>query len=165
MAVVTSQTKFLLTVLYCITFLSCSDTVIVEESDLINGLTVPQFVRQQQYTGSINIYYKDNNIKSIRKYSKGKKNGKHEGWWPNGNKQYLYYFKNDESFGTHKQWHANGELFTLKNFRTGLEHGEQKAWDQNGELMYKYIYNDGRRYGIQGSIICNGGNEMGALNW
>ncbi len=55
-------------------------------------------------------------------------------------------------------------FFTLKNFRTGLEHGEQKAWDQNGELMYKYIYNDGRRYGIQGSIICNGGNEMGALN-
>ena len=163
MAVVTTQTKFALTLLYCIAFIACSNTIIINESDLIDGLTVPQFIRNEQYTGSINIYYPNGNIKSIRKYSNGKKNGKHEGWWPNGSKKYLYYFKKDESFGTHKEWHANGELFTLKNFRTGLEHGEQKAWDKNGELMYKYIYNDGRRYGIQGSIICNGGNEMEAL--
>jgi antitoxin component YwqK of YwqJK toxin-antitoxin module len=45
-----------------------------------------------------------------------------------------------------------------------LEHGEQKSWDKNGALMYKYIYNNGRKYGIQGSIICNGGNELEALN-
>ena len=164
MAVVTTQTKFLLTFLYCIFFISCSNTTVVQESDLINGLTVSQFIRQEQYTGSINIYYEDDAIKSIRKYSNGKKHGKHEGWWPNGNKKYLYYFKQDQSFGMHKQWHSNGELFTLKNFKTGLEHGEQKSWDQNGELMYKYIYNNGRKYGIQGSIICNGGNELEALN-
>jgi len=163
-AVVTTQTKFLLTFLSCIVFISCSNTTVVQESDLINGLTVSQFIRQEQYTGSINIYYEDDAIKSIRKYSNGKKHGKHEGWWPNGNKKYLYYFKQDQSFGMHKQWHSNGELFTLKNFKTGLEHGEQKSWNQNGELMYKYIYNNGRKYGIQGSIICNGGNELEALN-
>ena len=52
----------------------------------------------------------------------------------------------------------------LKNFKTGVEHGEQKSWDQNGELMYKYIYDNGRKYGIQGSVICNGGNELEVLN-
>ena len=116
MAVVTTQTKLLLTSLCCILFISCSNTTVVEESDLINGLTVSKFIRQEQYTGSINIYYEDDTIKSIRKYSNGKKNGKHEGWWPNGTKKYLYYFKQDQSFGTHKQWHSNGELYTLKNF-------------------------------------------------
>ena len=144
MAAVTTQTKFLLTFLYCIIFTSCSNTTTIQESDLINGLTVSQFIRAEQYSKSINIYYQDDAIKSIRKYSNGKKNGKHEGWWPNGNKKYLFYFKQDQSFGMHKQWHSNGELFTLKNFKTGLEHGEQKSWDQNGELMYKYIYNNGR---------------------
>jgi len=163
-AVVTTQTKLLLTSLCCILFISCSNTTVVQESDLINGLTVSKFIRKEQYTGSINIYYEDDTIKSIRKYSNGKKNGKHEGWWPNGTKKYLYYFKQDQSFGAHKQWHSNGELYTLKNFKTGLEHGEQKSWNQNGELMYKYIYNNGRKYGIQGSIICNGGNELEALN-
>ena len=55
-------------------------------------------------------------------------------------------------------------LFTLKNFKTGIEHGEQKSWDKDGELMYKYIYDNGRKYGIQGSVICNGGNELEVLN-
>ena len=164
MAAVTTQTKFLLVCFCCIIFISCSNTTIVKESDLINGSTVSQFIRQQQYSGYINTYYNDGTIQSIRKYSNGKKNGEHQGWWPNGNKKYLYYFKEDQSFGTHKQWHSNGELFTLKNFRTGIEHGEQKSWDKDGELMYKYIYDNGRKYGIQGSVICNGGNELEVLN-
>jgi antitoxin component YwqK of YwqJK toxin-antitoxin module len=164
-AVVTTQTRFLTLFFYCIAFLSCSNTIIIDETDLIEGLTTPQFLRQEQYTGLINTYYSDEiNIKSVRKYKDGKKNGEHLGWWPNGNMKYQYYFKNDESFGLHRQWHMNGELFTVKNYKNGLEHGEQKSWDNNGNLMYKYIYNDGRKYGIQGSIICNGGNEMEILN-
>jgi antitoxin component YwqK of YwqJK toxin-antitoxin module len=164
-AAVTTQTKFLLVCFCCIIIISCSNTTTVKESDLINGSTVSQFIRQQQYSGYINTYYNDGTtIKSIRKYSNGKKNGEHQGWWPNGNKKYLYYFKEDQSFGTHKQWHSNGELFTLKNFKTGIEHGEQKSWDKDGELMYKYIYDNGRKYGIQGSVICNGGNDLEVLN-
>ena len=30
----------------------------------------------------------------------------------------------------------------------------------NGDLMYKYIYNEGRKYGIQGSVVCNGGKDL-----
>ena len=48
----------------------------MKESDLINGSTISQFIRQQQYSGYINTYYDDGiTIKSIRKYSNGKKNG------------------------------------------------------------------------------------------
>ena len=68
------------------------------------------------------------------------------------------------SVGEHFQWHQNGNLFTNKNFKNGLEDGEQKAWDLNGNLMYKYIYNDGRKYGIQGSVVCNGGKELADNN-
>ena len=64
------------------------------------------------------------------------------------------------SVGEHFQWHQNGSLFTHKQFKNGLEDGEQKAWDVKGDLMYKYIYNEGRKYGIQGSVVCNGGKDL-----
>ena len=159
MAADTIQTK-IVTFLYTIFLFSCSETVIIQESDLINGMTVQQFIRDNQYTGIIEIYYPNNQLKSLRKYSSGKKYGKHRGWWENGNQQYEYYFKNDQNTGRHMQWHSNGQLFIIKNFENGIEKGEQKAWDQNGNLMYKYIYHEGRKYGIQGSIICNGMNEL-----
>ena len=163
MAAVTTRTKFL--VFFSFLLISCGEKINITEFELIDGMDTQRFVRVNNYSGTITITYIDDvTIKSKRRYLKGKKNGVHEGWWPNGNKKYLYYFKEDQSFGTHKQWHSNGELFTLKNFKTGVEHGEQKSWDQNGELMYKYIYDNGRKYGIQGSIICNGGNELEVLN-
>ncbi|MEC7822200.1 MAG: hypothetical protein VYA20_00420 [Candidatus Neomarinimicrobiota bacterium] len=155
----TIQTK-IVAFLYTIFLFSCSETVIIQESDLVNGMTVQQFIRDSQYTGIIEIYYSDNQLKSLRKYSDGKKYGKHQGWWENGNQKYEYYFKNDQNVGQHMQWHSNGQLFIVKNFKNGIEEGEQKAWDQNGNLMYKYIYHKGRKYGIQGSIVCNGMNEL-----
>ena len=160
----TLQIKLALPFFYTIFLFSCTEVLIVHESDLINGMTVQKFVRENQYDGIIKVHYSDSQLKSMRKYSNGKKYGKHEGWWPNGNKRYTYYFKEDQSVGQHFQWHSNGQLFSLKNFKNGLESGEQKAWDQNGNLMYKYIYHDGRKYGIQGSIACNGMNELAEQN-
>ena len=156
----TLQIKLALPFFYTIFLFSCTEVLIVHESDLINGMTVQKFVRENQYDGIIKVHYSDSQLKSMRKYSNGKKYGKHEGWWSNGNKRYTYYFKEDQSVGQHFQWHSNGQLFSLKNFKNGLESGEQKAWDQNGNLMYKYIYHDGRKYGIQGSVVCNGMNEL-----
>ena len=160
----TLQIKLALPFFYTIFLFSCTEVLIVHESDLINGMTVQKFVRENQYDGIIKVHYSDSQLKSMRKYSNGKKYGKHEGWWPNGNKRYTYYFKEDQSVGQHFQWHSNGQLLSLKNFKNGLESGEQKAWDQNGNLMYKYIYHDGRKYGIQGSIVCNGMNELAEQN-
>ena len=160
----TLQIKLALPFFYTIFLFSCTEVLIVHESDLINGMTVQKFVRENQYDGIIKVHYSDSQLKSMRKYSNGKKYGKHEGWWPNGNKRYTYYFKEDQSVGEHFQWHSNGQLFSLMNFKNGLESGEQKAWDQNGNLMYKYIYHDGRKYGIQGSVVCNGMNELAEQN-
>ena len=126
----TLQIKLALPFFYTIFLFSCTEVLIVHESDLINGMTVQKFVRENQYDGIIKVLYSDSQLKSKRKYSNGKKYGKHEGWWPNGNKRYTYYFKEDQSVGEHFQWHSNGQLFSLKNFKNGLESGEQKAWDQ-----------------------------------
>ena len=159
MVAVTLRIKFA-TVFFSLVLLSCQDKIIITENELVNGLDVSRYVRSNEYSGSISIMYDDTILKSKRYYSKGKKNGIHEGWWPNGQIKYSFKFKNDMSVGEHLQWHQNGNLFTQKNYKNGLEDGEQKAWDMNGDLMYKYIYNDGRKYGIQGSVVCNGGKDL-----
>lgn len=159
MVAVTLRIKFA-TVFFSLVLLSCQDKIIITEHELVDGLDVSRYVRSNEYSGAISIMYDDTILKSRRYYSKGKKNGTHEGWWPNGQIKYSFKFKNDMSVGEHLQWHQNGNLFTQKNYKNGLEDGEQKAWDMNGDLMYKYIYNDGRKYGIQGSVVCNGGKDL-----
>ena len=147
--------------LFSFALLSCQNQIIISENQLIGGLEIPRYVRTNQFSGTISVMYdNDTFLKSKRQYKDGKKNGQHEGWWPNGQKKYSFIFKNDMSVGEHFQWHQNGTLFTHKQFKNGLENGEQKAWDNNGDLMYKYIYNDGRKYGIQGSVVCNGGKDL-----
>ena len=151
--------------LFSFALLSCQNQIIISENQLIGGLEIPRYVRTNQFSGTISVMYdNDTFLKSKRQYKDGKKNGQHEGWWPNGQKKYSFIFKNDMSVGEHFQWHQNGTLFTHKQFKNGLENGEQKAWDNNGDLMYKYIYNDGRKYGIQGSVVCNGGKDLADNN-
>ena len=164
MAAATLQTNFVILFLSLVLF-SCQNKIAINENELINGLEISRFVRTNEFSGSITIMNLDNEtLKSKRHYKKGKKNGHHQGWWPNGSKKYSFHFKNDMSVGEHFQWHQNGNLFTHKHFKNGLEDGEQKAWDSNGDLMYKYIYNDGRKYGIQGSVVCNGEKNLADKN-
>ena len=145
--------------------MSCGENITITEYELINNMDIQRFIRTNEFSGTITVMYTDDiTKKSKRKYVSGKKNGVHEGWWPNGTKKYSFVFKDDTSTGKHFQWHQNGRLFTQKQFKNGLEQGEQKAWDMNGDLMYKYIYNDGRKYGIQGSVVCNGGKDLAENN-
>ena len=164
MVAATIQIKFAV-FLFSFSLLSCQNQIIITENQLIGGLEIPRYVRTNQFSGTISVMYDNNTfLKSKRKYKEGKKNGQHEGWWPNGQKKYSFIFKNDMSVGEHFQWHQNGTLFSHKQFKNGLEDGEQQAWDINGDLMYKYIYNDGRKYGIQGSVVCNGGKDLADNN-
>ena len=151
--------------LFSLILFSCQNQINISENELINGQDIQKYIRSNEFTGTISVMYNnDITLKSKRKYKKGKKNGLHEGWWPNGQKKYSFIFKNDMSEGEHFQWHQNGTLFTHKKFKNGLEDGEQKAWDTKGDLMYKYIYNEGRKYGIQGSVVCNGGKDLAGNN-
>ena len=164
MVAATLQTKFVIIFLSLVLF-SCQNKIVINENELINGLEISRYIRTNEFSGSITIIYLDNEtLKSKRHYKNGRKNGHHQGWWSNGKKKYSFHFKHDMSVGEHLQWHQNGNLFTHKNFKNGLEDGEQKAWDLNGNLMYKYIYNDGRKYGIQGSVVCNGGKDLADKN-
>ena len=164
MVAATIPTKFVILFSSLLLF-SCQNKIIVAENNLIDGMEISRYVRVTEFSGTITTTYNEGiTLKSKRKYKKGKKDGHHQGWWENGNKKYSFQFASDMSVGEHFQWHQNGSLFTHKQFKNGLEDGEQKAWDVNGDLMYKYIYNEGRKYGIQGSVVCNGGKDLADNN-
>ena len=127
MVAATLQTKFVIIFLSLVLF-SCQNKIAINENELINGLEISRYIRTNEFSGSITIIYLDNEtLKSKRHYKNGRKNGHHQGWWPNGTKKYSFHFKHDMSVGEHLQWHQNGNLFTHKNFKNGLENGEQKA--------------------------------------
>ena len=62
-------------------------------------------------------------IKSIRKYSNGKKMESIKAGGQMAIKSIYIILNKTKALELHKQWHSNGELFTLKNFKTG-----RRAW-------------------------------------
>ena len=99
MVAATLQTKFVIIFLSLVLF-SCQNKIAINENELINGLEISRYIRTNEFSGSITIMYLDNEtLKSKRYYKKGKKNGHHQGWWPNGTKKYSFHFKHDMSVG------------------------------------------------------------------
>ena len=107
--------------------MSCGENITITEYELINNMDIQRFIRTNQFSGTITVMYTDDiTKKSKRKYVSGKKNGVHEGWWPNGTKKYSFVFKDDTSTGKHFQWHQNGKLLRKNNLKTVLSKGNKR---------------------------------------
>jgi antitoxin component YwqK of YwqJK toxin-antitoxin module len=97
---------------------------------------------------------KNQKIKEIRQFDKGKKVGKLESYWENGQKKLTYFFENDEYQGTCKTWSKSGILISEMNYQKGHEEGSQKTWYDNGKIRANYIIKKGRRFGLLGTKNC-----------
>ena len=80
--------------LFSLVLFSCQNQINISENELINGQDIQKYIRSNEFTGTISVMYNnDITLKSKRQYKKGKKNGQHEGWWPNGQKNIVLYLK------------------------------------------------------------------------
>lgn len=118
------------------------DTVAV--ASFVNGL----------HDGEWRSYYSNGQLKEKRSFSKGKKVGVYEGWWPNGQKRLLYHFSNDEYNGNCKDWSDKGSLVSNMNYKMGYEDGLQQQFYETGKVKANYMMIDGRRYGLLGTKNC-----------
>ena len=119
-----------------------NDTIALE--GYVNGLL----------SGGSKKWFSNRQLMEERYYRQGRKNGKQVAFWPNGNKRFEFFAKDDGYEGELREWNVNGQLFHLGNFLNGQENGSQKMWYENGKIRANYVIIDGKRYGLLGTKNC-----------
>ncbi|MFY7888918.1 MAG: toxin-antitoxin system YwqK family antitoxin [Spirosomataceae bacterium] len=118
------------------------DTLLVEGyyEGLQSGLSQQWYTRKQ--------------VREIRHYREGKKEGLQVGYWENGRKRFEFMAQNGEYEGELKEWSSNGHLYHLATYLHGHEEGPQKMWYDNGKIRANYVIVQGKRYGLLGTKNC-----------
>ena len=137
------------------------------------------YLNKMPFSGIVNTFYADGNIKSksaydqgkreglflgwysngehwfSRSYLKGLKTGIHKGWHKNGTQMFEYHFNNKGVYnGVVKDWFANGTLAKHFNFVAGTEAGSQKMWDLKGKIRANFYTVNAERHGLIGLKKC-----------
>ena len=66
-----------------------------------------------------------------------KKDGLIKRWYPNGQLEYEYNYKDGKRDGLAKGWYPNGQLEYEYNYKDGELDGLTKSWDEDGQLQLK----------------------------
>jgi antitoxin component YwqK of YwqJK toxin-antitoxin module len=98
-----------------------------------------------------------------RFYIRGKKEGAHKAWWPDGQLKFYYLFSNDEHNGEAKEWFSNGKPYRIFNYKQGYEEGLQKMWWEDGRVRANYVVRGGQQYGLIGRKLCRN-NDSTKIN-
>lgn len=98
--------------------------------------------------------YADGHLQSRVHYLRGKKSGRFETWWPNGNLRTSVEYVDDVFHGEYRTFTVDGQPYELKHFALGKEAGLQQAWDENGQLYLNYEVRNGRHFGMLNAKPC-----------
>ena len=145
--------------------LDLSKRYVEYKKKIFSGLVI-KFYKNTNDTLSVSIFknglkdntwkkfYKNGNIKEIRKYREGKKIGRYIGYYETGNIKFEENFKNNLNHGKLFIWSNEGKLVRESNYKNGYESGHQKIWGSNGKIKSNYIVKNKRRYGLLGTKNC-----------
>lgn len=91
--------------------------------------------------GNAFLYYvnKENKIKAIAHFSKGKLNGKYQEFYPNGNKKTDIFFQNNYKSGVAKYFDKNGSLLIEGNYKNNEKIGFWYFYTPLGEQLPIYL--------------------------
>lgn len=187
-----------ITIVFLLFFISCNNPVNKEIKEVITvvEIKIPSIEKDKNdkgfnlkngvlyfeeipYSGTVNQFYKDGNLKSTSTYYKGKREGKylgfysnqnkwferfyvkgkktkiHSAWYQNGQQMFEYQFNNQGVYhGYVKDWHPNGQLAKHFNFENGKEVGSQKMWQSTGKIRANFFTINGERHGLIGLKNC-----------
>ncbi|MBU3009961.1 hypothetical protein KO506_00920 [Polaribacter vadi] len=178
-------------------FISCDTTKQdLKEVILVNEIQIPSIEKNKNnsnfklkngvlcfndkpYSGIVNEFYVDGNLKSYSEYYQGKREGKYFGFYPDKKKWFERYyakgikinrhngwFKNEQQMfdyqfndkgvynGFVKDWYSNGQIAKHFNFTDGKESGSQKMWQPSGKIKANFYTVNGDRHGLIGLKNC-----------
>tara|TARA_B110000503_G_scaffold39995_1_gene65701 strand:- start:784 stop:1386 length:603 start_codon:yes stop_codon:yes gene_type:complete len=188
---------FKINILIFLFFFSCTAAIQEKENIIsIDEITIPSieinknnadvqlkngvlYFEEKPFSGIVNTFYNDGNIKSKsayhqgkrqglflgwypdgeqwfnRSYTKGLKSGIHRGWYQNGVQMFEYHFNNKGVYnGVVKDWFANGTLAKHFNFVEGKEAGSQNMWDLKGKIRANFYTVNTEIHGLIGLKKC-----------
>ena len=89
--------------------------------------------REKAYSGIVNEFYVDGNIKSKSEYYQGKRQGFFNGWYRNGSEWFQRFYNKGLKSDIHIGWHTNGKQMFEYHFNTnGRYDGSSKSGMQKG---------------------------------
>ncbi len=91
-----------------------------------------------------------------RTYRDGLEEGVHRGWYSSGRRRFAYRYHRGVADGMSEQWYESGQAYTRFQYEDGQELGQQQMWNGDGTLRANYVIRDGRRFGLPGSVGCQG---------
>ena len=106
------------------------------ESQLIENLTNVKLDIDSHLTYEIQYYDSDKNIIKNKKTYLDLKLIKSEGWYDNGNKEFIENHKNGRLEGMQEHWYENGYKASTCNYKNGRLEGKYEVWDDNGNKLY-----------------------------
>jgi hypothetical protein len=107
-------------------------------------------------------WYANKQLAEERFYINGKKEGTHQGWWPDGKPKFSFNAYNDEYNGEFKEWYFSGLLGKQFHYVNGQEEGSQRLWWDNGTVRANYVIRNGKKYGLIGLVTCS--NPYDSIN-
>jgi hypothetical protein len=106
--------------------------------------------------GWARAWYGNGQLSYERLYLRGKEDGEHRGWWPDGRVRFLYHYRDGLIEGTAREWFANGVRYREFHYTAGQEEGSEQMWFADGQLRANYVVRNGRRFGLPGTKGCAG---------
>lgn len=106
-------------------------------------------------------WYINGQIRLEEFYRNGKLDGERKAWHENGQLNIHEFYKKDSRDGPRKIWHDNGQLFMSEFWKNGYISGERREYYANGALAEREFW----RNGVQGrdKIWCRDGSLYSCL--
>jgi len=76
-------------------------------------------------------------------FDKSNYTGEWKDWYPNGQLQYHFFYKDGKLDGLAKIWCNNGQLLRQCFYTNGILNGESKEWNKNCALYIQKFYKNG----------------------
>jgi antitoxin component YwqK of YwqJK toxin-antitoxin module len=106
-----------------------------------------QYSDQGELNGPYEIYYSSGQMWEKGSYKNGKKDGRLQKWYTNGQEAEDHQMVNGGIDGPYERYYYNGILWKKGTFKIGKAVGLYEKWFNNGQLAYSYHYDNGMLHG------------------
>ena len=106
--------------------------------------------------GKYQSWFIDGEKKQSGNYLNGQFNGEFIGWYKSGRKKFIAQFLNDMGNGENIKWYRNGKRELVENWKNGEANGAFKRWFENGNIELDEYWVDNSENGEHKGWFLNG---------